>query len=119
MINTTLWMSVSKETREKLREIFMIPKSSFIWIDGDVMKSDGVTDKDLEEMTDQKMQDFSGISGTSEQMFNECIKKLETPIENIENILKEETGFKCQHCEFIGKNKKSLNLHIIKKHKNG
>ena len=143
MITTAAWMEQSKDIRDKLRAIFCIPKSSFIWVDGNKVKSDGVTDKDLLALTDDKMQDFSGISGSSYTMFIECVRKLsEIPTEEmVVEVLKNEeiiestpeakesilesssapsnepdVSMKCDKCEFVGKNIKSLRLHKIKKH---
>lgn len=134
MITVALWMEASKDIREKMRVIFQIPKSSFVWVDGQVVKSDGVTQKDLEALTDEKLLEFAGIPGNSYDMFQECIRKLsEIPTDNqiteAIDILKTEkvivegdpivvkSEFACPKCEFIGKNKKALVMHNTKKHK--
>ena len=125
MILQQQWMQYPKDVREKLMAIFSIHRSSFVWVDGDKVVTDGVTMKDLEALTDEKLQDFSGISGTSIDMLEACIAKINgkmietTPIEEKPPISEpgaSESDLKCDHCEFIGKNIKSLRLHKIKKH---
>ena len=123
MITQTQWMQISQKTREKLREIFCIPRSSYSWVRDNYVVTDGVTNKDLEALTDEKMQDYSGVSGTSEKMLEECIKKIEKLpklteaklVEAIEDIV----PFKCSKCEFVGTSDKTLKFHIIKEHANG
>lgn len=132
MITPAIWMTIQKDIREKMREIFKIPKSSFIEVVDGKVKSDGIMGKDLEVLTDEKLQDYSGISGTSTQMLDECVKRLLEPptAEEIEEateeaikepietqIIANNDGFKCELCEFQGKNQRSLRMHNMKKHK--
>lgn len=122
MINSKTWMEIPKEIRVKLREIFTIPQSSFTWVDGFELKSDGITDKDLEALSDAKMQDFSGISGTSEEMLRACIEKISIPLTdtNIEKTISEEIikdPSICNICNYKGKNERSIKIHKGKYHK--
>lgn len=79
------WLSLSLETRNKLREIFDIARSGGVEVvDGRVF-SDGTTPEDLMSLTSEKMQEYLGSKSTDfNTLFNECVKKIETPIGTIE-----------------------------------
>lgn len=52
------WLQLPVEVRIKLKEIFGIPKSEGTLIEGNVVKSDGHTYKDLSAITLEKLQKF-------------------------------------------------------------
>jgi hypothetical protein len=52
MLNITQWMAIPKDIREQLRIDFNIPKSSFVWVKGNEIATDGVTNEDLEVIKD-------------------------------------------------------------------
>lgn len=128
MIYQQCWIHYSNEIRTKLRELFSIPKSSGCTVENERLTSDGVTNDDLKVLTDEKMAEYLKQPIThSEDMLEKIVKQLETPEATtiVEEPLKTnpsatsnelEDSNKCDKCEFVGKNIKSLRLHKIKKH---
>ncbi len=90
-VTVHLWVSVKTDTRNKLRGIFLIPKSSFAQVVTDHMGiatviSDGSTNEDLKCLTVEKMQDFLGSVAANDtvfDLFKRCVEKMEyiAPIE--------------------------------------
>jgi hypothetical protein len=77
------WMQASQEVRLKMREIFGIVQSSHTEVAGGVLITDGVTHKDLESLSVEKMQDFTGLEGkTIYDLFRETVSKIEQQIED-------------------------------------
>lgn len=134
-----MWVSVKAETRNKLREIFLVPKTSFAQVVTDHMGvgtviSDGCTNEDLKSLTVEKMQDYLGtvaVNDTVFDLFKRCVEKIEyiAPVEEkpqegaiSENpILKETTSeqsnvIKCPDCEYTHASKQGMRMHIMKRH---
>lgn len=92
MINTNQWLSLSKETRAKLIELFLIPSSGIIEVETDSfghaqVKSDGHTYADLQYITITKMQDFLGsvpANETLDELFKKVVEKIEAPEVKVE-----------------------------------
>jgi len=86
-IVTPIWLSVSVETRNKLRQIFFIPRSSHAEVVTDHMgvgtvMSDGTTNVDLQALTVAKMQEYLESIATNDtvfDLFKRCVQKIETP----------------------------------------
>ena len=132
------WVQLKPETRAKLREIFLIPKTSFAQVVTDHMGvgtvvSDGTTIVDLQSLTVEKMRDYLGTAAVDEtvyDLFKRCIEKLETiepkitVIDNVPHVEYKEEGMvmkninvnKCPDCEYTHASKQGLRMHILKKH---
>lgn len=139
-----MWVSVNSNTRDKLREIFKIPRTSHAEVITDSMGKgtvvcDGTSNVDLQELTVEKMIDFLGTAAIDEtiyDLFKKVVEKIETPeliesttielkpsIEPINassDVLKEEQTIinvnKCPDCEYTHASKQGLRMHIYKKH---
>jgi hypothetical protein len=146
-ITVPLWLSVTKETRDKLRELFLIPKSASCEVVTNEMGvgiviSDGTTNVDLQQLSVPKMIDYLGTAAIDEtvyDLFKRCIEKIETivistPIPSIEkplvpiaetlpqNDIKADSKvvgdtIKCEKCEFQTASKFAMRMHVGKKHK--
>lgn len=57
-LDTFHWLQLPMETRNKLRELFHIPKSQGVILENETVKSDGTTYQDLSALTLEKMQTF-------------------------------------------------------------
>lgn len=95
---------------------------------------DGTTLADLQHLTAEKMRDFIGtaaIDETLNDLFNKCIKKIETPTNAdivqplsttkqeiaSSEVLKDNTNVnKCPDCEYVHASKQGLRMHIYAKH---
>ncbi len=76
------WLEVPMQVRMKLREVFQIPKSQGSLVEGNVVKSDGTTYKDLEAITVEKMQAFMETEETDFiTLFHASINKIQTSLE--------------------------------------
>jgi hypothetical protein len=114
------WITLTEQTRQKLRELFKIPQSSHTEVVNNQVVSDGITNKDLEVLTDEAMALFLGEPvQPSEIMFKKIIDIISMPpvTPEIAPIIKDEVkdDNKCDKCEFVGKNERSLRFHKIKK----
>ena len=71
MITQQFWLSLKPETRQKLREEFAIPRSSFSWVKGNELVQDGTTEEDLNSIWKDEFPE------TTEQMFINRAKEIE------------------------------------------
>lgn len=88
-VTTSQWLLLKPETRDKLREIFFIPKSSCVEVVTDMsgighVMSDGTTHKDLATITVEKMRDYLGqelttLDETFNSLFEKVVAKIEIP----------------------------------------
>ena len=106
-MNTVEWMKIQKPIREKIIELYAIPKSSFVWVKGQELVSDGRTDKDLEIVTPEIVLEAEYQLGLKEKP----ISKMEQ--ESIESIEGGElkTINRCEICGKHFKNKIGLAGH--------
>ena len=83
MIQKQNWVQIPYDIRVKLVDIFMIPRSETVIVEGMVVKSDGRTQEDLDKsITIEKMRDYLGMqssdaSVTSDDLFKEVLKKVQ------------------------------------------
>lgn len=94
------WLPLKKETREKLQQIFFIPKTGMTEVETDqfgkahVMK-DGFTPVDLQVITVEKLVDYLGtaaINETIKDLWKRAVEKVEMltiPEEEFNKFLKE------------------------------
>lgn len=130
-ITVPIWVSLSQETRNKLRQIFFIPHSSHAEVVTDAMGnskviSDGTTNEDLKTLSVERMRDFLGSAAINEtvyDLFKRTVEKveevtngtLEPKIENGSAILPTNT-LKCPDCEYTHASKQGMRMHIYAKH---
>lgn len=136
MINQNLWLSLTKATRDKLKELFLVPKTGLVEVVTDSfghsqIKADGHTFADLQVITVEKMQDYLGsipANETPEELFRKVVIKVETPeavtpevLEVIAEAIKPmntaDTPLQCDQCPYTTGNKRGLNMHKNIKHK--
>ena len=80
MLSQLIFIAQTRETREKLVDIFSIPKSGGVVVEGNRLISDGHTPTDLMAVTVDKMQEF--LESPEEdfyKLFIEVIDKIENP----------------------------------------
>lgn len=134
------WVSIKAETRQKLREVLMIPKTGHCETVTNELGvshiiSDGTTNTDLQAITVQKLIDFVGSAAVNESvydLFKRAIAKIETPVVFekppvvIVAEIKQEVvadskvvgdTIKCSKCAFESKSKFAIRMHYGKKHK--
>ena len=138
-ITTPLFVSLSPETRDKIREIFKVPRTSYAEVVTNPMGQatvvcDGTTNVDLQQLTVEKMRDFLGTAAINEtiyDLFKKCVEKIETPVPeaivqpvstttaNIAspNDIKATINVnKCPDCAYTHASVKGLRMHILRKH---
>lgn len=82
-INQSIWLSLPKETRDKICVIFNIPRSGFVEVSNNRVICDGHSDSDLalitieklQEVLDAEIQDFY-------KLFGDLVEKLQTKPED-------------------------------------
>jgi hypothetical protein len=145
-ITVPTWLTISAETRMKLREIFKINQSSHTQVVTDQfgkpqVLSDGCTDADLQAITVEKLRDFLGTAASDEtiyDLFKLTVRKVEKPgmIETASVEEKHATNepvaptndikadsrvvgdtLKCEKCAFETRSKFAMRMHMGKKHK--
>lgn len=89
-VTTSQWLGLNKNTKDKLREVFFIPKSGVVEVvvnefGKSTIMSDGTTHKDLATITIEKMRDFIGqelttLEETFNSLFEKVVTKIETPV---------------------------------------
>lgn len=98
-IYVQFWMSLSKETRNKLAVIFSVPKTGVVEVINDTVLTDGHNNTDLEVITLDNLKAYTGqLKGTFSELWEMAIiKASETAtamtIEEMEAIPK-------PYCEF-------------------
>ena len=143
-ITVPQWVSLKQETRNKLREIFKVPKSTHTEIVTDQygkanVLCDGSTNVDLQVITTERLVDYLGGAAVNEtiyDLFKRAVEKVETDIPNIikkaPEIPKIEPAsdikadskvvgntIKCEKCAFESASKFAMRMHVGKKHKSG
>jgi hypothetical protein len=141
-ITTPIFLSVSKETRDKIRKEFLIGMSGHAEVVTDqfgkaTVLCDGTTNSDLQNLTVEKMRDFLGTAAVNEtvyDLFKRVVEKLEyvEPVETVVTTVepvKEETKtvevdskivgdkIKCEKCDFESASKFAMRMHVSRKHK--
>ena len=85
------WVKVKLETRTKMRELFLIPKTSHAEVVNNEygissVISDGTTNTDLQQLTVEKMRDFLGTVAINENVLD-LFKQVVEKIEQIEPVV--------------------------------
>lgn len=96
-ITIPIWVSLSNETRGKLREIFKIPMSTHTEVVTDhmgkgIILCDGSTNVDLQVITVEKLQDFLGSIALNENiydLFKRAVMKIESKEETVESTARQ------------------------------
>ncbi len=127
-ITVSDWLTLTSETREKLRKILGVPKSASTIVESDQfgkskVMSDGCTNADLQSITVQKLMDYLDGDFTPEDtlntLFEKAIAKLEAKPKKLPEASVGVLGmFKCEFCEYATANKRALRGHVMGKHKN-
>lgn len=130
-MNTVEWMRLSKDTRNTLRQLFGIPMSGSGWVKDNVQVQDGVTELDLQAITQERLMTYLGHDGNYDDLLKETIAQVEGTlfiserfqgIQELPEEIKEDMGektqepMKCEDCEFVGKNTKAIRMHSTRKH---
>lgn len=81
MLSKLIWLSLSRETRQKIAILLEIPKTGGVEVvDGKVI-SDGYTDRDLQSITTGKLQEFMGSTEPDfYKLFNQLVINIELPM---------------------------------------
>lgn len=89
ILSMTTWLSLKTETRQALRDIFNIPRSSYVEVNDGRVYSDGTSLIDLMSLTADKMQEYLKSKETDFYvLFNKVVKHIENPeIEEEKDIL--------------------------------
>lgn len=83
MVQKNNWVQIPYEIRKKLVEIFIIPRSETVVVDGMIVKSDGRSQRDLDgSITIDKMRDYLGlqstdVSVTGDDLFKKVLNKVQ------------------------------------------
>lgn len=85
-LNTHEWLKLPTEVRNRMAEIFKIPKSQGTFVEDGKVKSDGYTYEDLSAVTSEKMEDYlksfmdepTPIVATFGELFDLVISKIES-----------------------------------------
>lgn len=127
-INQHEWVQVKSETREEIRKLFGVPKSSSTQVETDSFGksrviSDGCTNSDLQSLTLEKMTTYLGgalDTDTIHTLFEKVAAKIEgqdlpTPEPT---IMPDKAIKKCEHCAFESASKFAHRMHRGRAHKN-
>lgn len=74
------WMSLTKDVREKMAEIFKIPRSGITEIRDETVLTDGRTQDDLLAITQEKLEKFCKQQGQFADLFKIAVKKVQFQI---------------------------------------
>lgn len=118
-LNTAQWISLPYKTRQKLVEIFDIPRSKFTEVEGNVIVTDGHTNQDLEAITVEAMQGYllDTIEEDFFKLFHRVLDAVNTEIDkqDRENLLLiEPEVIEITEVEIINTNQEITNEPIIK-----
>jgi len=80
------WMILSKEVRNKLVEIFGITRTAITEVRDDVVICDGHSNTDLQAITLEKMQEYTGEVGSFGAIWDLTLKKIELELHPIVKI---------------------------------
>lgn len=70
------WMSLSKETRNKLIVIFSVPKTGVVEVINETVLTDGHNNIDLEVITIDKLKAYTGqLKGTFAELWEMAVEK--------------------------------------------
>lgn len=143
-VTTHQWLPLKKETRDKLAQIFFIPRTGMTEVETDnfgksYVLSDGYTNSDLQTVTAEKLIDFLGGAAVNEtilDLWKRAIDKVEmkteivNPVEPLtveekqeikEQILPDvksmntaDNQLKCGKCPFVTGSARGLKIHSAK-----
>lgn len=125
LLSQSVWLSLSRETREKLAVLFSLNKSGGVQVSngptGAVVLSDGYTYQDLSVITTERMQEVTGsdsenfyllfkkvVAIVNDEVYEDELEELIEVVEEeiLENVQKdmEESDIKkfCQYCDSKG-----------------
>jgi hypothetical protein len=94
MLSQQYWLSLSRETRERIAILLEIPKSTGVTVQGGVVISDGYTYQDLATVTLEKLQLFMNEAEPDfYKLFGKLVHNVELPpidLKPQEELLEEE-----------------------------
>lgn len=70
------WLSLDRDMRKQLRELFSIPQSTYSHVSGGIVLSDGSTYEDLAAITIEKLEEYTGEKGDFKTLFIKTLEKL-------------------------------------------
>ncbi len=76
------WLALPMPVRQRLAEVFSIPRSTGTLVEGNTVKSDGHTYTDLQAITVGKMQEYLGSGYSSDTTFEEYLNLTITKAED-------------------------------------
>ncbi len=83
------WLALPMPVRIKLRQLFNIPRSQGSLVEGNIVKSDGTTFKDLEAITVEKMQGYLGTEVLGEPEYSDFVILFNATVDKIQEEDKE------------------------------
>ena len=105
MLSRLIWLSLSSETRQKLKILLSIPRTGGTEVvDGRVV-SDGYTDRDLQVITLERLQELAGSTESDfYKLFNQLVQNVENPPLEVVNTPQEEviTEALSEHPDYSG-----------------
>jgi hypothetical protein len=89
MISQSYWLGLPKETRQKLANLFNIPRSTFTHVEGNVVVSDGYTLRDLALISKESLQEYTGETHDDfYKLLEATIEKLTAPLINTSDAVR-------------------------------
>ena len=93
------WMTLSKETRDKLTVIFSVPKTGVVEVINDTVITDGHNNTDLQVITLDKLKAYTGqLKGTFSELLEMAINKASEA--NTAMTIEEMEAIPKPYCEF-------------------
>lgn len=82
ILSTHMWVSLSSEQRNKIRQLFSIPRSSHVIVDDGKIVTDGTTTEDFKHLTVEKMQEYLKDDSTDfHKLFDKVLSRVQDEIE--------------------------------------
>lgn len=84
-LSVNQWLELPLYVKNRLKEIFSIPKSDGAYVENNVIRSDGHTYEDLSRVSVQAMQEFLQVKDTDFYiLLNQVIEKIEQELKDQE-----------------------------------
>jgi len=81
-LTSSQWIQLPQDIRNKLVELFNIPRTGYIDVRNMQVVSDGYTDNDLKTITVDKLKAYTGLEvGSIYELLTQAIIKIQTPLE--------------------------------------
>lgn len=82
ILSMHMWISLTQEQRTRIRNLFRIPRSSYVLVNDGVVETDGTTVEDFKHLTLEKMQEYLKDDSTDfHKLFDKVIARVQDEIE--------------------------------------